>query len=309
MQSGWVLWFFFVRCAVDSGTKIGSPYERLFALVASLTSAIMSGAKRIAWVNERLQIIVKELYTGSPFNEVTWIKDPYRQFQYLISCLSVDRDDPQSMVGRVVVALQHIVDTPDTIEVPGVHNDAVNQWVIWWCHAFPRRGREIMALLAPFYHPQLSFRLQPASDLEAIARDVVCWRSVKGVKVVTDVLRISDHSCSAFDISSCMGPSTTVVAEQVGKNRLMQGLVLDWCARLKTSLGEDGIGEGFLAPRKLDYGLRQTLIWSMAYVVAGQTNWDFHPLLRLWASGNLPIGFDNDNNLVLLCAKEGVAQP
>lgn len=177
--------------------------------------------------------------------------------------------------------------------------------------AFGGWGWELTELLGHFFSAQLSFELRPpASDLSTKAKQAIFWHHFENVRA---------SSCS--DLSENIGHDGTTLYHGTFypiKRELIT--LMDWrsvwdtietgvCGIHKSRiewLTLEGIGKGGVSPDDalwecIHSNLYMTIVCAVGYLIAKSDKESFKPLLKLFMSGNLPIGFDQDNVLVVLC--------
>lgn len=262
-----------------------NPYERYVTLQDSLTGLVMSGARDIEWVNSQLQIIIGK---------------PRPQF-----------------------------------EVRGVDQKRAEELLAFWHERFPRRGRAILELLGPFYTSELSFALKPpVSDLGSMAEHAVFWRTISGVQVAgVGSWPEAEEACEKMrsirvdlgtSLRDSLGESVlfhseTILKDELGRvlrQRIVDGFRetrgITFPSDLRIHRRQSGIEPGEYETRRawtwarlvdrLWESLAASLCYAVSCMITRETMKDFRPLLDLWRSGNLPVGFDDKNRLIVLCA-------
>lgn len=165
-----------------------------------------------------------------------------------------------------------------------------------WERLFPGNSAAILLFLEPLYHKQVHLAHR-ADDLEELARKAFFWR--KGFKVLTFVKR---------DFKSVRDRCKTKLNWEIYDRFPLSDLVDD-----------KKFEDIFSCLSSFIYvncnGLKVSVIWSpegfvetmlLGVIVAGLEGQvaarKYRPLLELWLAGNFPIGFDEDNNLLVLVA-------
>lgn len=212
----------------------------------------------------------------------------------------------QSRLYEIGDDLQIIVDQRRKPDPPaGLTRKQHKRLVTFWDKRFAGKGELLMSedLLAPFHSDQLSFELKPPqANLEEVCRQAIFWRRIRGVRRFTveeknslaDGLAVSlsnnltCHLKEGFDLIKNM---TWIGLKQVLEGNLLDNLCVGLEENQRSTLCS-----------LLWHDLWNSLLYACVYAVAGDTSKNFGPLLKLWLSGNLPLGFDKEGYLLVLCA-------
>jgi len=216
----------------------------------------------------------------------------------------------QSRLYKIGDDLQIIVDQQRKPDPPaGLSRKFHKRLVVFWNERFPGKGELLMSegLLAPFYSNKLSFHLKPpATDLEDQCHKSVFWTNFNGVKITTsgDVSEVSLQTSLSASLWNSLQASLPASLGSTLRASLWArpGAVL---GNSQVSLG-DSLWNALLASlyqiSTTGNGLGDSLVYACGFALAEDRGKDFGPLLRLWRSGNLPLGFDTNGNLLVLCA-------
>lgn len=212
---------------------------------------------------------------------------------------------------------------PYPLSVPGCSDETL--WKLH--HAWNQRsmsGFAIMELLAPFYSPHLGFRPRsPISDLHRCCREAVFWRQYSDLRLVSqrelETLMfgpgLGHLSGRTSDAWTRLG--STLHESLGGELRSGIGNVLHRMLGNILWIGgyHGGFGKSLAVALQcsldlwtgsvLESDLEASLFYAVGFTLPGkklgEKEKDFRPLLKLWTSGNLPTGFDQDGRLVILC--------
>lgn len=188
----------------------------------------------------------------------------------------------------------------DTYRIAGEFSRAFGGW-----------GWELTELLGHYFSSQLSFELQPPiSDLAEKAKKSIFWHHFENVRVSSqpDLSDNIGHNGTTLYYST-FSPIRREIAEIMDWrtlwNALEEGVVGIHEPRLER-LTLEGIRKGGIHPddslwRCITANIRITIVCAIGYLIAKRDAESFKPLLKLFRSGNLPIGFDNNNTLLVLC--------
>jgi|GEM_PF-6142995 len=187
----------------------------------------------------------------------------------------------------------------------------------FWQAVEPKHADEIMAILDPFKAPDLSFDLKnPAGNLIESARRAARWASVHDVIIVRPEelpnkypnniwypVSVRLLSIYAHQIEDSLGhwlnqnfSKSQFVSDLMEKVRIS---VMDGFGSEKWETAWDAFQVDF--PRSIANGLEASLFYACGTTITG-INSDFEPLLSIWRSGNLPLGFDQKGNFGVLCS-------
>ena len=205
--------------------------------------------------------------------------------RYAGKILQIAADHPEH-VKDISNDLKAIIDTPRQPAPPaGLSRKRYKQLVAYWETRFPGKGELLMSeeLLAPFYADDLSFEPRPPlADLQEQGRKAIFWREIKGVKL----FKATDRD-GLWDIEDSLGRSLRDSLRHSLRDSLGRSLRDSLRHSLRHSLGNS---------------LGNSLFYACGYALIEGQDEDFSPLLRLWRSGNLPVGFDREGNLLVICA-------
>lgn len=175
-------------------------------------------------------------------------------------------------------------------------------------------GYELVELAGYFYSPNLSFGLSlPIPGLEEEAQKAIFWKDIPGILCT-----------SGSSIEETLGTNGLCLRDALREDfrpELLTGLgVNDWrilwetldrFGRLKRrlehqlleDLGSAGFGDRLYDDlwHCLASGIQCAIFYGAGFLLLGDTKKDFRPLLNLYLSGNLPIGFNTQGELVFLC--------
>lgn len=173
-----------------------------------------------------------------------------------------------------------------------------------WEEAFPGRGEAIVRLLPELYSEH-KFKLvlgEPGDVLfEERCRTAIFWRKIKGVRLLnlkeglealnagtSLAMEIRDRVRNDYDDATWNS-----VAQILARNT----------SEFRTSLvGTYGPNLG----GRLSYSLLMSLLAGASSFAGEETEREpsYKLLLWLWSIGNFPVGFDAEDNLLIVCKKK-----
>ncbi len=197
-----------------------------------------------------------------------------------------------------------------------------------WGDLYPEHGRELVNALQPLFAPNQRFMLRPPCEqIVVLAQMAVFWRAghFNDVYIVTPntLPEFYGHPmcrnafsteeskklwCGALGQSFPRDPSTHIstaraTLDQEIYSRLgPQYAVERMIHNLSGPLGIDSPGGLFVS--HLAHSLLETILHAASFVLEGRSLKArlFDPAFALWFMGNPPIGFDDENNLLVFCA-------
>lgn len=255
---------------MESGTNA---WERNSKLYYTLIGLVMSGARSIGWLNERLQAIVDE---PNPIYQIPGL--PRDFIRKLVE--HWDRLLPSK--GHSAVELVGPFFSPElSFKLrPAAENliERVHEaifWLDWGC---------------PVVHTTPSALASRGPNLER-SRFQYGFQEVAGWLLPEDLLQIfwplpvevRGFGYRSLDekLRNCLWDSLWDYYEEAFEDERVEETPLH-------VLGDN---------------LRVSLLYALGYLEAGDNRRDFRPLLELWRSGNLPLGLDHEGNFWVLCAE------
>lgn len=174
--------------------------------------------------------------------------------------------------------------------------------------AFGGWGWESTELLGHYFSATTAFPvLPPAPDLLTKAQQAIFWIPFKNIAIspggdLTDTIgddgiplyqkfhEIKQGLCKLFEWRS-LWEATEIIG--IHKARLERLLL-------------EGLRAGHVNPDdalwgSLYSGIKMTIVCAVGYLIGKRDSEKFKHLLALWRSGNLPVGFNKENALVVLC--------
>lgn len=173
----------------------------------------------------------------------------------------------------------------------------------YWKRRVPGREQELLELLRPFYSwtPRLS---PPIPGLEECARDALALGRFRGIRTFkTSELKdlkaccelvLEDRLFDAFDSISEVEERVAEISEALTDSGLSM-LLHDRLKSAYKSQISTPLMQSMLVPMLLACVFASRGSPYMNEVV-------FDALFKLWFAGNFPIGFDGENNLLVLVA-------
>lgn len=198
----------------------------------------------------------------------------------------------------------------------GISSDQALEYCERWNSCFAGRAFDIFKIVAPFLFNDQFFSLAPPSvETERRIRDAIFWREFKEVVVVFE-------DCpNVYDWNK----SFAWVLQAYFHNQLLVLLGYDTWTRLRLALNRIGPSQAFIDERVLD-GLRRcgldstegkrlkdsfwqgistcirlSIFYAIGFTIENDRRHNFQALLQLIASGNIPLAFDREDRLLLLC--------
>lgn len=186
----------------------------------------------------------------------------------------------------------------------------------FWDKKFPGKGAALMGILAPFrgWRPELK---RASANLPKSARRAIFWSDIAGVRKfrAADADELQDLVDAAPEtwlflklfpaIKELFGVSLHASLEDALKEA---GFTARHFGLWSASLGKvfvPGYGS-YWAPLSatLDDALDFSLLYACAYELLDRPAEaaKFKPLHELWRTGNFPLGFDKEGNLLVLVA-------
>lgn len=203
------------------------------------------------------------------------------------------------------------------LDIPGLSSQEVDRLVQYWEDRYPEKGRVLTEAVGPFYSPRLSLRPQPpASGLSEKATQVVFWSHVVGIRTVTPQELIEAQRSFHQPYKKHMGESLRQGLE--ASTQFQVGLIApplsdsfycrgtdDYGFSLHEIIG-DRVWYDFAGFRSLWAPVAAILLdcleCAAGLLILGAVDKNCRPLLDLWQSGNLPLGFDEGGKMVVLCS-------
>ena len=208
--------------------------------------------------------------------------------------------------------------------------ESKKEWIIMnkWEGAYLGKGTDIWNLIGPFYSPTISFELRkPAPDLATKIQAATSWRQTSGLRII----QFQEDSTQFFlrrlniDVGNGIGESLWrnyrlylhkklggdsgfLKLRQVFRESLLYDLGSDtgalvWCImwhHLSKTLDDNTINALGV---NLRTGLGESLFYGVGLTITGSADAkSFHELLSIWRSGNIPLGFDRRDKVVVLTA-------
>lgn len=193
----------------------------------------------------------------------------------------------------------------------GMTNEDVEIKVRDCNRAFGGWGWEITELLGHYFSGTLSFPvLAPVPDLLEKAKKAIFWHPFENVRASSQ----SDLSDNIGDKGTTLyyGAFTPIkreLIELMGWRSLWNAIEseipgvhksrIEWL--VLEGMKKSGIRADDALWGCIHSNILMTIVCAVGYLIAKRDQESFKPLLALWRSGNLPIGFDRDNTLVVLC--------
>lgn len=194
------------------------------------------------------------------------------------------------------------------LEVPGLPRKRVKALVRYWEERFPQKGQALTELLGPFYVPTLFAELRPpATNLAKRASDTVFWQSITGVRVERmDVDSGSGNGDSVEEgiLAASLANSLSSSLRDSVEDALWEkvwGSFWDSGMPPQPRFGLDELVGREIAAI-LAEGLAVSLIFAVCFYLTGNPRKEMSSLLTLWRSGNLPLGLDKTEKLIVICA-------
>lgn len=180
---------------------------------------------------------------------------------------------------------------------------------------FPGKGQDLFDLIHPFYGWEVKL-LPKNTETMVSLEQIVFWEKPKAIRYITlhdealdGVQRSLSHALED-DLWSLLTEALQRSFENshdwdFQRQRLWKTLK----DQLRNSLGKTdqeefllGYEEGF--KWRLTNNLWDTFFFPCSFVLAGERHIasKFQPLMQLWLIGNFPIGFDKEDNLLVLVA-------
>lgn len=183
-----------------------------------------------------------------------------------------------------------------------------------WNRALGMMGYELVEFAGYFYSPKLSFELKPPiPDLENRARQAIFWKNITSIRVTSEP-----------DLKETLGIEGICLRDALGESfrkELLDRIGHDFWSilwktlerfgflkrRLEGQLMEDLYRAGFRGRLSDDLwhclagGVQVSIFYGAGFFFVGDDAKNFRPLLELYKSGNLPIGFNKQGELVFLC--------
>jgi len=180
--------------------------------------------------------------------------------------------------------------------------------------------REVKKLLEPFI--KWKPKLQPAlPDLTERVIEAIFWQEVSDVIAVSDNLILFWPSMRVpfwQSLTSNLANSLNGKLDQGELESLQDdlekklgfglkgGLRIEnslWRALKKHWYGLDTIERQTKLRGEMQHNLKQTVFLAAGFCLAGDKDKNFQPLFDLWLKGNLPLWFDSQGKLVILCGR------
>lgn len=205
-----------------------------------------------------------------------------------------------------------------------------DEFVAYFESWMPGEGFAIAELLAPFYSSRLSFELQAIDpQTEKFISRRVPWRACKGVKVVHQVgaqpgvalwAEAGQHSYVKEELKARLGEDKFYRIqgiEYICHDKIFGKEMADIIAGdrgpyaandLKHFLGVTfnhsfrNRADSYIIKGRVE-DLIESLVYAICFRLLKDTEKNLEGLLKLWRNGNLPLGFDADGMLVVLCAE------
>lgn len=163
---------------------------------------------------------------------------------------------------------------------------------VFWEVRFPGRGMSLMEVLKPFYGWK-AIPKPAATNLEINAKNLIFWRKTAGVHVIHKSEEATlEHVMIQTLESSLYESLKDPLALTIGSS-LKDPLEASLGTSLKVLLGES-----------VWASLCASLYYCCAYTLVGKSDEAIRlkPLLAFWRTNNFPIGFDKEDNLLVLVA-------
>jgi hypothetical protein len=164
-----------------------------------------------------------------------------------------------------------------------------------------------MAILHDFYDIAIAnlLSLQPPMEgLEPLAAKAVFWRTIKGVRILRGDTGLPwDQIWPNLAISMwhSLGGKLGADEEDSLRASLRTSLWTSVGVDLRTSLwGIMGNSMALNLRENLEYGLWTSLYFACSFVLLEDKSKAFANLLQLWKNGNFPLGFDQEDHLIIL---------
>jgi len=166
----------------------------------------------------------------------------------------------------------------------------------YWESSFPGKGEALMKVLRPFYgwKPELKPALP---DLKEQAKKAIFWKDISGVRVFTE----SDAGSLRDSLWASLWASLRASLWASLRASLRASLEASLEASLGASLGAS-LWDSHYSTLRTSYYV--SLLYACAFILADKPveAAKFQPLLDLWLTGNIPVGFDGDEKLLVLVA-------
>lgn len=257
---------------VSGELKSVNPFERFFALLYSLLGLVMSGARGIGWLNDKIQEIIDQ---PKPILEIEGIAKA--QVEVIIRLW----EERFPRRGWAITKLLAPFYSPYLCFEPKPPapdlEERVRKAVFW------RRITGICVGIHKVNLGELSTQNYPNWQ---------CWLHEELLLLTGNLYHDFGNRGFRSRIKDVLDSSLLFkIRAGLEKNEKKGG---NWYFR----------GE---APWSLSKNMHNNIVVALEYAVAATIfrDYDLRPFLGLWLAGNLPVGFTRNNKLILLCSGEG----